>query len=57
MARILENKYGKRNILLSTDDIISLIQEYQSRTKGIKGYKNIRKKLDNTKVYLPEEVL
>lgn len=57
MARILENKEGRRNILLTTDDILSVVREYQKLTKGIKSYNLIREVLQNNKFYLPEELI
>lgn len=36
MARILENECGRRNILLTTDDILTLVREYQKLQEGLK---------------------
>ena len=30
MAKIIENKIGRRSVRLSTDDIISVVREYQN---------------------------
>ena len=57
MARILENRYGRRNIILNADDVISLVREYQSLTYGIESYEEIRKILNKNKLYLPEEII
>lgn len=57
MARILDNVNGRRNIILTTDDVISLVKEYQTITKGASSYDEIRKLLNNNKLYLPEEII
>ncbi len=57
MARILENIEGRRNILLTTDDVLSIIREYQKLTSGTKSYKSIREILQENKFYLPEELI
>ena len=44
MAKIIENKIGRRLIKLSTDDVISLVREYQTLTKNIHDYAIIRNK-------------
>lgn len=57
MARIIENNSGRRSILLTTDDVLTLVREYQKITFGIKDYENIRKKLNQRKIFLPEEII
>lgn len=57
MAKIITTKNTKRRtIRLSTDDIISVVQNYQQTTKGYVDIGNIRELLSNTVFYLPEEV-
>lgn len=57
MARILENKKGKRNVLLTTDDVLSVVREYQKITSGVKSYDKIREILEGNRFYLPEEII
>ena len=57
MARIIDSSTSqRRTIQLSTDDIISVIQEYQQLTKGFRYLEEIRDILENKVLYLPEEV-
>ena len=56
MAKIVENNSGRRNIRLSTDDIINIVREYQSATAGSYSYNEVREKLDNINLYLPEDI-
>ncbi|MGN0005363.1 MAG: hypothetical protein ACI37Z_05275 [Candidatus Gastranaerophilaceae bacterium] len=55
MARITENICGKRNIILSEEDVISIVQEYQNLTKTAKSYEEIRHILKDNKICIPEE--
>ena len=57
MARILENKKGRRNIALTTADVIMVVQEYQKLAQGMRDYEQIRRVLNRNKVYLPEELV
>lgn len=55
MARIIETTTkGRRTIKLSTDDILSIVQEYQQLTKGLKYLENVRDILENKIIYIPE---
>ncbi|MCR5260554.1 MAG: hypothetical protein K6C94_01825 [Candidatus Gastranaerophilales bacterium] len=56
MARILENKKGRRQILLSADDIIETVREYQNLTSGLHSYEEIRSVLKEKYLFLPEEM-
>ena len=57
MAKIITTKNTKRRtIRLSTDDIISVVQNYQQITKRYVDIGNIRDILSNTVFYLPEEM-
>ncbi len=55
MAKIIENKRGRRQIRLNTDDIINIVREYQIITLGACCYEHIREKLNNIDLYLPED--
>ena len=57
MARILENTKGRRNVILTADDVLSVVREYQNLTSGIKSYESIRKILKGNKFYLPEDLV
>lgn len=56
MAQVIENLSGRRQIRLSTDDIIHLVREYQNITAGSSSYEQIRSVLDDCLFYLPESV-
>ena len=57
MAKIIEsNKNERRTISLTTDDIISIVQEYQQLTKGLKYLESIRDILSDKVLYLPESL-
>ncbi len=55
MATIVENLHGRRIIRVSTDDIISIVKEYQNIACQSADYKEIRKKLNNKEIYIPED--
>lgn len=56
MARIIESSFGGRRIIkLSTDDILSVIRDYQRLTAQSSRYKEIRNILEDTVIYLPED--
>ncbi len=55
MANIIENLYGRRTIKMSTDDVITIVREYQNAVKGCKTYALMREKLDAKNFYLPED--
>ncbi|MBQ8886367.1 MAG: hypothetical protein IJY61_01525 [Candidatus Gastranaerophilales bacterium] len=56
MAKILENTQGRKSIKLSTDDVISIVKEYQNITKNSYSYNEIREKLNNFTIIVPEEI-
>lgn len=55
MAKVIENKNGRRIIRLNTDDIINIVREYQNNCIKCTGYKDIRSILDKVELYLPED--
>ena len=55
MAKILENLTGRRSILISTDDIISIVREYQRISGTEKKYEKIRKLLDKSNIFIVED--
>lgn len=56
MAKIIENKRGRRMVEMSVDDIISVVREYQRIVKSPKTYAGIRSTLQQASMYLPEDV-
>lgn len=56
MARIIENEVGRRIVQMSTDDIISVVREYQRIVKNPDTYDGIRTILAQYCIYLPEEI-
>ena len=57
MARIIENTEGKRKIIkLSSEDIISIVREYQNITYNCQTSTEIRSALEDSVVYVPEEM-
>ena len=57
MAEILENQNGRRNIRLNTEDIISIVREYQNKTVGSYTYNEIREKIKDLTIIIPEDIL
>jgi len=57
MARIIETESGSRRIIkMSTDDIITIVNEYQRLVPRGICYNNVRNYLENTVIYIPEDV-
>lgn len=56
MARIIENRAGRRMVKMSVDDIITVVREYQRLVKNPKTYEGIRMLLSQACMYIPEEV-
>ena len=58
MARIIENETGVRRLIrLSTDDILSVVKDYQRVVPRFSSYEDARDFLADTVIYIPEEVL
>ena len=56
MAKIIENYLGRRNIRLNEIDIIDIVREYQKATVGSFSYQEIKDKLKNIELYIPEDI-
>ena len=57
MARIIENEDGKRRLIkMSSDDVISVIREYQKHVKNKNSYEEIRSQLEDCIIFIPEQV-
>ena len=56
MAKIVVTTTNRRIIKMSSDDVMSVISQYQSLMKGIKTYEQIRNILKQNAFYLPEDL-
>ena len=57
MARIIESgQNARRTIKLSTEDILSVVREYQRIVSYNKSITEIRDILQNNVIFLPEDV-
>lgn len=57
MARIIENESGTRRIIkMSTDDILSVVKDYQRIVPRFSSYEEARNLLADTVIYIPESV-
>ncbi|MBR1425569.1 hypothetical protein IJ579_08405 [bacterium] len=54
MAKVIEGK--RRLLLLSTDDILNVVRQYQNLTYKSCCYEHTREILDKNKIFLPEDV-
>ena len=57
MARIIESKNGKRRMIkMSSNDVISIVQEYQRLVpRGIE-YNEVRNYLEDIAIFIPEDI-
>ena len=57
MARIIENEAGKRRLIrMSTDDVISVVREYQRVVKIRSSSGEVRNQLEDCVIFIPEDV-
>jgi len=56
MATIIENNTKRRTIKLSAEDVISIIQQYQTVTRGHTEAPVVRDIIKNSSFYVPEDV-
>ena len=57
MAKIIEAEYGmRRTIRMSTEDIISIVKDYQRIVPRFSTEQEARNFLSDTVIYLPEDV-
>ena len=55
MARIIDSLTGsRRTIQLTTDDVISIVREYQQLSHKLRDLEDIRDLLENRVIYIPE---
>ena len=58
MARIIENESDStRLIRLSTDDILSIVKDYQRIVPRFSSYNDARDYLADTVIFIPEDIL
>ncbi len=56
MAIIIENNTKRRTIKLSVNDIISIVQQYQTVTRGHSEAPIVRDLIEHSAFYVPEDV-
>ena len=57
MARIIETQDGKRRIIkMSTDDVLSVVQDYQRIVPRFSSITDARNYLADTVIFIPEDV-
>ncbi len=57
MARIIESTDGGRRIIkMTTEDIISIVQDYQRIVPRSLDCKEVRNYLNDVVIYIPEDV-
>ena len=57
MARIIESLSGSRRIIkMSTEDIISVVRDYQRIVPRGMSIEDTRSLLEDTVVYIPEDI-
>ncbi len=58
MARIIDNELGSRRLIrMSTDDILSVVKDYQRIVPRFSSYDEARDFLADTVIYIPEDLL
>ena len=57
MARIIETQKGvRRMIKMSTEDIISVVQDYQRIVPRFSSIDDVRNYLADTAIFIPEDI-
>ena len=56
MARIIENEGSRRLIKMSSDDIISVVRDYQRIVPRGCSAEEVRNYLSDTVIFIPEEI-
>lgn len=57
MARIIENQSGSRRLIkMSTEDVLSIVKDYQRIVPRFSSYEEARSYLSDTVIFIPEEV-
>ena len=57
MARIIDTIDGSRRIIkLSTDDILSIVKDYQRIVPRFSTFEDTKSYLSDTVIYIPEDI-
>lgn len=57
MARIIESETGARRIIkMSTEDILSIVKDYQRIVPRFSSLEEARNYLSDTVIFIPEEI-
>lgn len=57
MARVIESENGGRRIIkMSTDDILSIVKDYQRIVPRFSKIEDVRSYLADIVIYIPEDV-
>lgn len=56
MAKIIENENGRRLVRLNPNDVINVVREYQNISLNVKNYNELRGRLNDFEIYLPEDL-
>ena len=57
MARIIESENGNRSIIkMSTDDVLSVVKDYQRIVPRFSSVEEARNYLSDTVIFIPEEI-
>lgn len=57
MAKIIESQNSSRRLIkLSTDDVISIVKDYQRIVPRNSDYSSIRNYLSDAVIFIPEEI-
>ena len=57
MARIIESNAGSRRIIkLTTEDVISVVRDYQRIVPRNSNIEDVRNYLSDTVIFIPEDV-
>ena len=56
MAKIIDSNFQRRIIQMTTDDIMSVVREYQRIVPRGCSYDEVRNCLNDTIIYIPEDV-
>lgn len=57
MARIIESQNGLRRVIkMSTDDILSVVKDYQRIVPRFSNYEEARNYLEDAVIFIPEDI-
>lgn len=56
MAKIIDTTSNRRTIKLNIEDVISVVKQYQTLTKGYTNPTIVRDLLQNGVFYIPEDI-